>query len=654
MSMYSQPPSFSQPPYPVHAYHPPQPPPHAYPSTSAIYPVDASTFRRDYTARLAELTENSRPIIQGLSFYAQEWSRWADVAVQCIEAHIRRVPPWMKLPAFYLVDAISKNLYDPFAHHFASIVSPLFLETYGQVDPVTRTKMEEMLLTWRNGGPNGRQLFGVGVQNAIERGIWGSSSGAEGSANGFISKAQVLSELQFTLNQTQQRLSSNPYDTEARNNLGVLQQLRMVVEEGVSQQQLVQIRGELRSLVRPPAPIPAAPMPSGSSTMYPPPASSFASTSYPQPRVAPPSALPQLPYSQPLSTVYPTHDKLPTPLPAVSPSSLVDTVSSNAASASSLVPDNISNLLNTLTKAGWGSANGTPTGAGTTVKTQSQVEESIPQVDHSREAAREYREAILSANVKFTSADITRNRPNIVHFLYDRLAVQCKQCGVRFPDTTQGKKTMEGHLDQHFRQNRKANQNVGRGHSRSWFVGVEDWVHDVSASSKGKESADPSRPLNSKVVAAAEAAKRDAELRAQFVVVPPGDEAKHVACPICQETLKSEFNEDDEEWVWKNAVKADDDRIYHATCHADALNSLTTGSTLVARLLQGIANGSRSGTPDASLSRITPPPRTGLTKSKSPSPVSKLGKRKVDADTTDVKAEDGTPPLKKMVLSATA
>lgn len=25
----------------------------------------------------------------------------------------------------------------------------------------------------------------------------------------------------------------------------------------------------------------------------------------------------------------------------------------------------------------------------------------------------------------------------------------------------------------HFRQNRKANQNLGRGHSRSWFVGVE-------------------------------------------------------------------------------------------------------------------------------------------------------------------------------------
>jgi hypothetical protein len=63
-----------------------------------------------------------------------------------------------------------------------------------------------------------------------------------------------------------------------------------------------------------------------------------------------------------------------------------------------------------------------------------------------------------------------RKRPNIVHLLYDRLPVQCKQCGVRFTDDTLGKREMEDHLDMHFRQNRKANQNIGRGHSRSWFV----------------------------------------------------------------------------------------------------------------------------------------------------------------------------------------
>lgn len=66
-----------------------------------------------------------------------------------------------------------------------------------------------------------------------------------------------------------------------------------------------------------------------------------------------------------------------------------------------------------------------------------------------------------------------RKRPNIDHLLYDRLPVQCKQCGVRFTDDTLGKKEMEDHLDMHFRQNRKASQNIGRGHSRSWFVDLQ-------------------------------------------------------------------------------------------------------------------------------------------------------------------------------------
>jgi pre-mRNA cleavage complex 2 protein Pcf11 len=74
--------------------------------------------------------------------------------------------------------------------------------------------------------------------------------------------------------------------------------------------------------------------------------------------------------------------------------------------------------------------------------------------------------------------------------------------------------------------------------------------------------------MNAKAAAAAEAAKREAELRAQYVVVPAGDEAKPISCPICKETLKSEFLEDEEEWVWKNAVKKDE-RVctvfYHLT-----------------------------------------------------------------------------------------
>ena len=73
---------------------------------------------------------------------------------------------------------------------------------------------------------------------------------------------------------------------------------------------------------------------------------------------------------------------------------------------------------------------------------------------------------------------------------------------------------------------------------------------------KNKSRAD--RPLTGKLAAAEEKAKHEAELRAMFVVVAPGEEAKPFSCPVCKEPMKCEFLEDEEEWVWKNAMKKDD------------------------------------------------------------------------------------------------
>lgn len=95
MSIY--PPSYGQPPPPTYG-HPgysnsgyayPAPAPPSVPQP--VYHLDPVTFRRDYSSRLAELTINSRPIIQGLSMMAQDYTRYAEIVSQSIEAHIRRV-----------------------------------------------------------------------------------------------------------------------------------------------------------------------------------------------------------------------------------------------------------------------------------------------------------------------------------------------------------------------------------------------------------------------------------------------------------------------------------------------------------------------------------------------------------------------------------
>ncbi|KAJ7283542.1 hypothetical protein C8J57DRAFT_1171278 [Mycena rebaudengoi] len=644
--MYSQQ-QYGFPPQPAFAgYHqsyyqqPPPPPP---PVT--VYHPDPASFRRDYANQLAELKVNSRPIIQNLSMIAQDFARFADIVAQCLEAHIRRVPQWMKLPAFYLLDAISKNVYDPYARHFSAFVVPLFLETYNQVDESTRSKMEEMLITWRTGSPTNKELFGVAPQHAIERGVWGD--GASNNTNNFysgsgqITKPQVLTELEFTLNQKERALQSNPYDATAQNHINILHQLRKLVEAGVSQDELQQILTQLRSLVRSAAP-PPPPPPAPAAAPWP------AQPSYPvQASFPPPAAAALYPFS--------TYDNVKTETP---PSAIPLSSSSSASGSSSVLPTttNILDLLSNLKKAGIVSESGTPVGAGTTVNEDQQQFKPEQRPDLERESSRTYRDAILMQDVQLTSTGITRKRPDIVEFLYDRLGAQCRQCGIRFPDTVFGKKRMEDHLDMHFKQNRKANQNIGRGHSRSWFVGVEDWVHDLSLDVKGKGREDGSRPMNAKAAAAAEVAKREADLRAQYVVVPPGEEAKPVSCPICKEPFKSEFLEDDEEWVWRNAVLKDE-RVYHATCHAEAANGLAV------RLRSELANlRSHSGTPESGTggagARLVTPPPSGLKISEalrsSLSPESKLvgTKRKVDDDDSLSGEAEGTPRLKMMALAA--
>ncbi|PBL02396.1 hypothetical protein ARMGADRAFT_980989 [Armillaria gallica] len=638
MSLYQQS-YYTQPAYSAPAFSPPLPgyggPAYPYPSPfppAPVQHVDPASFRKEFTNRLAELSVNSRPIIQGLSILAHEYTRFADIVAQCLENHIRRVPPWMKLPAFYLLDMISKNIYDPYARHFAAFVVPLFLETYAEVDPPTRSKMEELVLTWRTGSPAGKELFGVSSQVSIERGIWGDGA-ASSSSTSFrgstqITKSQVLSELEFILGQKERARQANPYDPVNQQHIGVLQQLRKLVETGVSQQELQQILGQLRVLSQstsppPPPPPPVAQWPVQTGFSAP-------NQSYP-PSTAPPPPADIMPAFPPLDV---TESK---------PSILSVPSTSTPVANTNIAPVNYADLLSSLLKAGVVSNAGTPVGAGATAK-----EEKAEPDNAQRQTERLYRESILAYDVQLTTSGITKMHSPIRDLLYSKLSSQCKQCGIRFADTPAGKDSMQEHLDMHFRQNRKANQNLGRGHSRSWFVAVEDWIHDT-ADIKGKGH-DTTRRLNPTAAAAAEKIQREAELRQQFVVVPPGDEAKMISCPICKEILKSEFLEDDEEWVWKNAITKDG-RVYHATCRAETLSS----NSLAARLRTELAVQlrSRSGTPEAQARAPTPP--SALNLSSASTPESKLAgsKRKVDetVSTAGNNEAEGSPPAKKLALT---
>lgn len=60
-------------------------------------------------------------------------------------------------------------------------------------------------------------------------------------------------------------------------------------------------------------------------------------------------------------------------------------------------------------------------------------------------------------------------------------------------------------------------------------------------------------------------------------------------CPICKEKFNSEWDEEKEDWVWRNAIRVGG-KIYHASCFAETRGKAS--GTMV-----GSNSASRGGTP---------------------------------------------------------
>ncbi len=81
--------------------------------------------------------------------------------------------------------------------------------------------MEEMVATWKNGGPNGGDVFGGDARLEIERAIYGQAGGPmEGP-----SREMVVKQLNGTLAWKKHLLGLNNHDAEARLHVGVLEQV---------------------------------------------------------------------------------------------------------------------------------------------------------------------------------------------------------------------------------------------------------------------------------------------------------------------------------------------------------------------------------------------------------------------------------------------
>jgi len=162
------------------------------------------------------------------------------------------------------------------------------------------------------------------------------------------------------------------------------------------------------------------------------------------------------------------------------------------------------------------------------------------------------------SEVTLTSASIKISRPHLISAFLNARPNQCSTCGKRFTLDDIGKEKKARHLDWHFKTKARMLEAEKRGQNRSWYVDEREWI-------ASKEYEDDAGPTDANANGAAAAEKKKTQ---DFVRVPADPVLRSLPCPIDQEPFKSEWSEEVQDFIWKDAVHVGG-RYYHASCYAE-------------------------------------------------------------------------------------
>ncbi|KAK9240331.1 hypothetical protein V1525DRAFT_395636 [Lipomyces kononenkoae] len=178
---------------------------------------------------------------------------------------------------------------------------------------------------------------------------------------------------------------------------------------------------------------------------------------------------------------------------------------------------------------------------------------------------------VLSPDIELSNKFLQTSRPDLAGLLYDLLPVQCSTCGRRFADTERDRKIRDAHLDWHFRVNKRLREDT-RGQSRSWYLDEESWIKFTDGDDSNESGGATDTSFESNANGSTDSKRKREDVSSKYIPAPKDPNVINTPCPICKEKFKSVWNESAEDWVWMNAVKAENGKIYHATCLQDAEN----------------------------------------------------------------------------------
>ena len=103
-----------------------------------------------YTESLAELTENSKPIINSLTMIAEELMPHSAAIVGAIERKLSVSKPDGKLPFLYLSDSICKNVGGAYIDAFGARLPDMLAAANAVVAPKVRLSLRKLVKTWED------------------------------------------------------------------------------------------------------------------------------------------------------------------------------------------------------------------------------------------------------------------------------------------------------------------------------------------------------------------------------------------------------------------------------------------------------------------------------------------------------------------------
>ncbi|ESP04412.1 hypothetical protein LOTGIDRAFT_170803 [Lottia gigantea] len=194
------------------------------------------------------------------------------------------------------------------------------------------------------------------------------------------------------------------------------------------------------------------------------------------------------------------------------------------------------------------------------------IPNAVPKFEEPEEEPREMKEPLLPIPdiSDFRVDKLKRRYKGVVQRLYE--GIQCSTCGIRFvmDDTERYRE----HLDWHFRQNKRQNDEFNMAKNRQWHYEIDDWIlYELIEESEEKtrssvfENVVPGGDGNALSFKIPEGC--------DYIQEPPAQQDADNVCCICGDPFEQFWHEDNEDWHLRDALLVDN-KYYHPVCFEDA------------------------------------------------------------------------------------